>query len=286
MNKKLSVITINYNNCDGLRATMDSVLSQTAFDEFEYIVVDGGSNDGSRDLIESHSEKLGRWVSERDNGIYNAMNKGVSMSSGEYCLFINSGDFLHDTDVIGNILPFLDGTDVIIGRVLILKTGKLSGISEPLTMRRFYNGSLPHPATFIRRELLVTCPYDESYKIVSDWKFFIQNLIVGNASYRFLDFVISDYDCNGVSSIETGLANEERQKVYSELIPERILLDYIKFENGEGYQNTSYDRFFINLREYRRYSGFIYTLDVLIMKIAALFRKSANFAKAYPLKIK
>lgn len=286
MNKKLSIITINYNNCDGLRNTMASVLSQTAFEKFEYIVVDGGSSDGSLELIKSLSNRVTRWVSERDKGIYNAMNKGVSLANGEYCLFINSGDVLHDSDVINKVFPKLDDAGFIIGRIKLLKNGELSKVADPLTMQCFYNGSIPHPATFIRRDLLMSSPYDESYKIVSDWKFTIQKIIIENTSYTLLDTVISDYDCNGVSGINTGFVNEERRRVYAELIPERILLDYRKFYEGEGYKNTLYDNFFIDLREYRRLSSAIYSLDVFLMRVIAIFRKSAKFANRYPLRKK
>ena len=284
MNKKLSIITINYNNCEGLRKTMKSVLSQKAFEAFEYIIVDGGSDDGSLDLIKSFSDRVTRWVSERDKGIYNAMNKGVLLAEGEYCLFINSGDVLHDSDVINNVFPRLGGVGFVIGRVKLLKNGELSRANDPLTMQCFYNGSIPHPATFIRRDLLMSCPYDESYKIVSDWKFTIQKIVIENVSYKLIDTIISDYDCNGVSSVNTGFVNEERRRVYAELIPERILLDYRKFYDGEGYTNTLYDNFFIDLREYRRFSSVIYSLDVFLMRVIAIFRKSAKFANRYPLR--
>jgi glycosyltransferase involved in cell wall biosynthesis len=90
---KLSIITINYNNLEGLQRTVESVVNQT-WQEFEYIVIDGGSTDGSADFIESQSETIDYWVSEPDKGIYNAMNKGIAKASGEYLLFLNSGDHL------------------------------------------------------------------------------------------------------------------------------------------------------------------------------------------------
>ena len=93
MNNKLSIITINYNNLEGLKRTVESVINQTS-KEFEYIVIDGGSNDGSGAYIESKSEHIDYWVSEPDKGIYNAMNKGIAKASGEYLLFLNSGDHL------------------------------------------------------------------------------------------------------------------------------------------------------------------------------------------------
>ena len=90
---KLSIITINYNDAKGLRKTFDSIKNQTCH-EFEYIVVDGGSSDGSQSVIEEYEQYISKWVSEPDNGIYNAMNKGAKMSTGDYMLFLNSGDNL------------------------------------------------------------------------------------------------------------------------------------------------------------------------------------------------
>jgi len=86
MSTKLSIITINYNNCAGLKRTIDSVVSQS-FKDYEWIVIDGGSKDGSKDLIEQYSDSFTYWVSEPDNGIYNAMNKGIEKANGEWMLF-------------------------------------------------------------------------------------------------------------------------------------------------------------------------------------------------------
>ena len=91
MKKKVSVITVNYNNLKGLERTISSVLLQS-FSDFEYIIVDGGSSDGSKEYIESKQEYINQWVSEKDHGVYNAMNKAIRMAQGEYCIFMNSGD--------------------------------------------------------------------------------------------------------------------------------------------------------------------------------------------------
>lgn len=99
---KLSIITINYNNVNGLQKTLESVFRQTC-KEFEYIVVDGASEDGSKELLEQFLAKADfpfRWISEPDNGIYAAMNKGIRMAQGEYLHFLNSGDWLTDEKVV------------------------------------------------------------------------------------------------------------------------------------------------------------------------------------------
>lgn len=278
---KLSIITINYNNASGLEATVKSVLSQTCYDQIEYVVVDGASSDGSRAVLESNDGRITKWVSEPDHGIYNAMNKGVGMSAGDYCLFLNSGDVLHGESAIGQILPQLDGTDFVIGKVLFLNSGDTSDISEPLTMNRFYKGSIPHPATFIKREWLLKYPYDENLRIVSDWKFFIQALIIDNAPYKFVDAVVTDFDCEGISGTNLNLVHDEREKVLKELLPQRVAIDYLQFNKGAGYSDTTYDRFFVRLRDFK-YAKVIYSIDVAIMKVVAVFRKGARFVREFP----
>src|SRR4051812_22804100 len=100
---RLSIITINYNNVSGLRKTVESVVNQTSQD-FEYIVIDGGSTDGSVDVLKQYAKKIKYWISEPDKGIYNAQNKGILKATGEYCHFINSGDYLVKNDVIEKML--------------------------------------------------------------------------------------------------------------------------------------------------------------------------------------
>ena len=113
---KLSIITINFNNRNGLEKTIESVTSQTCKD-FEWIIIDGGSTDGSRELVEKKQKYITYWCSEPDSGIYNAMNKGIKKAKGDYCFFLNSGDRLHDKDVMMNVLGELDGTDFVSGNV-------------------------------------------------------------------------------------------------------------------------------------------------------------------------
>jgi len=281
---KLSIITICYNNIQGLKQTFNSIASQSARSQFEYIVVDGASKDGTADFLKENDAKINKWVSEPDKGIYNAMNKGVTFASGEYILFLNSGDCLHDSDAIANILYKLESTDFVIGKVLFLNAGTTSDVSEPITMNRFYQGSVPHPATFTKKELLEKHPFDETLKIVSDWKFFIITLILENCSYKLIEDIITDFDCDGISSTNKSLVDRERERVLNELLPPRVMLDYLQFKNGSGYNDTPYDKFFIKLRDFQ-YAKVLYSLDVLIMKTVSLFKKGARFARNFPTKL-
>lgn len=279
---RLSVITINYNNAPGLKKTLDSAAAQTSSGDVEFIVVDGGSSDGSKALISAHSGLLASWVSERDSGIYNAMNKGVKMACGDYCLFMNSGDAFHSPEVLEKAIPLLDGTEIITGRYMLMDSGELTSIEEPLTMLRFYTGSLPHQATFIRRDLLLADPYDESLRIVADWKLFMKKTIVENLPYKFVDLVVADYDCHGVSSTDAAQVQKERDRVYAELFPPRIMADYLRFVKGSSYSDTTYDRFFIELRNFDVTSRFIYKLDWLVVKAMSLFKKRLRFVRNLP----
>lgn len=283
-NIKFSIITINYNNSTGLKQTIESVISQS-YPNYEYIVIDGGSNDGSKDIIVDFSDRIDYWVSEPDAGIYNAMNKGVDAACGEYCLFLNSGDILHNDQVLENLSRECISVDILIGKVLYLNTKQLSSLPESLTMNHFYSRSIPHPAALMKRTLFDSVRYDESYKIVSDWKLFIEVLIMRNASYAHTDIVVADFDTCGISSLNKALVDAERMSVLSSMFPPRVMEDYIKFNSGEGYKTGDYDAFFIKLRSYK-YGSVIYTISVVLMRIVALFRPGASFAKNYPIFLK
>ena len=281
---KLSIITINWNNREGLRMTLDNVLAQSARDQFEYIVVDGGAPDGSGEMLASEYDgKIDKWVSEPVKPIYQKMNMGVRMATGDYLLFLNSGDNLHGTDAIKDVIDELHGEDLIIGNTIMLETGKKMAAHTPITLLSLYNHSIPHNAAFIRRELLIKHPYDENLRIVSDWKFFVEALILDNCSYRTIDAVIAEFDCNGLSSKNRDLCDQEREVVFKELFPERVMTDYFRFTKGGGYQDKPYDKFYVKLRRYR--SGkFLYALNVRIMHLIALFKKSARWSREFSAK--
>ena len=121
---KFSVITISYNNAEGLRKTMESVFSQTCAD-YEFIVIDGGSNDGSVDIIKNGEQKLSFWCSEADKGVYNAMNKGVSHAKGDYLIFMNSGDTFHGRDALSKVAALQLTSDIVACQILRMDNGQL-----------------------------------------------------------------------------------------------------------------------------------------------------------------
>ena len=231
--RRLSIITINRNNAEGLKSTLNSVISQSVGD-FEYIVIDGASFDNSVNIIKTAAERRKiKWISEPDAGIYNAMNKGVRMATGDYVLFLNSGDTFANENVLEEIRPLLDGSEFVIGRVNVTKNGKIVQTSknlgnQDLTLFYLYLFGIPHQAAFIKKELLERAPYDESLKINADWKSFVQEIVLRNASVRLTPHIISNYDGDGYSSTHMEELLIERKKVFEKIIPARIASDYLQ----------------------------------------------------------
>lgn len=200
----ISIVTINYNNCNGLKKTMASVLEQS-YSNIEYIIIDGASTDGSKAHIESCQQDLTFWVSEADKGVYHAMNKGVRASKGDYLLFLNSGDFLFNPSVLKDVSSHLDSEqDIYYGDIILCRSKesmKLIKSPNKLSFQFFYEGTLPHQASFIKRTLFKDIfLYNEDLAIVSDWEFFICAINKFNCSYHYLDVTISIYNAIGISS--------------------------------------------------------------------------------------
>lgn len=220
---KLSIITVNYNDSKGLQRTIESVVSQS-FHDYEFIVIDGGSTDESVDIIKKYEHHIDFWVSECDGGIYSGMNKGLRHAKGEYVNFMNGGDCYHSEDVLERIFALNINADII--------TGSHAGSPHPnvgqygVSMYDLYTGAIDHQASFIRRDLALLHPYDEKYRIVSDWKFFIEALVFDNCSFSFTDIIVVDVDMNGISNTNSDLDRQERNLVLKELFPERVLVDY------------------------------------------------------------
>ena len=231
---KLSIITINYNNAEGLRKTMESVLSQT-YKDFEYVVVDGASTDSSVDIIRAsalQAEGLEiTWISEPDKGIYNAMNKGIRMATGEYLLFLNSGDFLISDDVLKKVFENECTADILCARCNVSDNGKVVWTSNPpnqITFGTLYTIGLAHQSTFIKRTLFETCGlYREDFKYNSDIAFWYRAIIDHHATTQRIDVITTDYNLDGISSKENKTVQYIRE--YEEiLVPyDRFIPDYV-----------------------------------------------------------
>jgi len=334
---KLSIITINYNNAEGLRKTLASVAAQT-YDEIEHIIVDGGSTDGSVEIIREYAdneairlqgytairqEKNGkaddalpnrpiassphrheiRWISEPDKGIYNAMNKGIRMATGEYIEVLNSGDILavddvtermmaalaqqvrgYRLEVIGNgnsiaentalspnslitSSPIENGPAIFYGNMIKVNAqGQVVGKSgyTEYSLRQFYSSTLNHDCAYIRRDLFEEYGlYDENLKIVSDWKWYLQAIGLGRVKPEYVDIDVTIFDDGGISETNLALRNAERRQVLEELLPPAVLWDY----DTHAFEMEQMKR----LRRWHLY-GLVWFIERVCFKLEKWFR--------------
>lgn len=227
---KISVITVVYNAVADIEKTILSVMQQR-YNDYEYIVVDGASTDGTVDVIRRYENSITQWISEPDKGIYNAMNKAVCMAKGEYCIFMNAGDGFANQLVLKAVSLFLsDDFDVLTGCEYSTKNGKIIDYVKPqaqVTLKHLYISSISHQSSFIRRSLLLEYPYDENLRLVSDWKFWIQTLALGGKNYRAIDVDVSLFNHDGITFSQKEQGMKERQQVLFELIPNSLDSNYI-----------------------------------------------------------
>ena len=236
---KLSIITINRNNATGLEKTMRSVATQTV-KELEYIVIDGASTDGSIDAIKHVEPQMThlKWVSEPDSGIYNAMNKGLRMATGDYIQILNSGDCLAADNVTERMLKVLEkeGNPSILygnmvkcfpdGRKLVDK----NFAGRKVTMFEMFTGALNHSPTYIDRYLFEKYGYyDEQLKIVSDWKWYLQAVVFGGEQPKYVDMDVTLFEMTGISVTNKELLDAERRQVLEQLLPKPVIDDYERY---------------------------------------------------------
>ncbi|MFT3918518.1 glycosyltransferase family 2 protein [Cloacibacterium sp.] len=222
---KLSIITINYNNLEGLQKTFESVFAQT-YQEIEYIVIDGGSTDGSKELIAQNKDKITYWVSEPDKGIYNAMNKGIKVANGEYIIFINSGDTFFNETVVDKLLSIDNIYDIVYGDHNLLKidgSETVKHFPSLITISYLLLDTVPHLGTRIRKSLFDNNLYEESHKISSDWTWFFDALLQ-KVSFYHCNFIAVNFRLDGVSFINHNLGMEERLLHLKNKHPDYLLI--------------------------------------------------------------
>lgn len=242
---KISIITANRNNAEGLERTIKSVITQT-YTNYEFIIIDGNSTDNSVNIIKKYSEHISSWVSEKDSGVFNAMNKGIGVATGDYCYFLNSSDTLVDNGTLKNIFnnkeysaPFINGNQI---NDYGNGSDKVLALHRPITLFDFYKGTIKHQATFICRDLFNKYGlYDEKLKIVSDWKFFLEVIALNNEQPVFVDEDIVVFEWFGMSTNTQLLEKQkqERSQVLEELLPESILSDYQLLDQLSNYNDLA-----------------------------------------------
>jgi len=226
MKPRFSVITVNYNNAEGLERTLKSVISQD-YENFEYIVIDGGSTDGSVDIIKKHSDRISYWVSEPDGGVYEAMNKAVKIAKGEHSIFMNSGDEFYSSSVLSEVARYGDSYDLAVGISLNVSMGrKFTKVFPPqeLSLLFWENYSVVHQAAFMRTAMLREKLYDISYRIVADWKYMFSEYLSREYNYIPLPVVVCKFEGGGISD-NTERRNAERNKALAELLPPMLSLN-------------------------------------------------------------
>lgn len=214
---KVTVITVTYNAKDALEKTMHNIDVQD-YTNLEYIVVDGASLDGTISLLNSYTGKLDRWISEPDMGIYDAMNKGVAMATGDYCLFMNAGDCFAGPSVVSQVVKKFGGTDVIYGD--ILKDGNLKKSLSPRNCHKMY---YCHQAVFTRTNCLKEYPFDISHRFSADFKQAKQLYLAGK-TFKQTNIVIAVFDTTGISNTQRskGLLDNIRVICEVDSIQEKI----------------------------------------------------------------
>lgn len=221
---KLSIITINLNNKQGLEKTIASVMSQT-WRDFEWIIIDGGSTDGSKDVIanlaKNPASNISYWCSEKDGGIYQALNKGVRFAQGEYVNFMNAGDIFHNATVLKDVFVPNPVSDILYGDTMLVSTDNemFQACPERLTFSWFYQGyTICHQSSFTKRNIFDGITFDTKYLFLADRKFWMECMLKGY-SFQYCHVIISNYDCEGFSSKNTRFWNGEQQRIHNDVIP-------------------------------------------------------------------
>lgn len=279
---RLSIITINYNNAEGLRKTLVSVATQT-YHDIEHLVIDGGSNDGSVDIIKEYVNQSMMydvlWVSEKDKGIYDAMNKGVKKATGDYVYILNSGDALAAPDVVEKMMSILVGgtIDVLLGNIVRVYKNKTEYAPLPkaiddkkiddrltprpmdVSMYTFYRGTIPQDAAFVKRELYEKYGYfDEKLKICADWKLYLNMIALGDVKPMHVNIDVVLFDMTGVSNTDSERLKTEKRTYLEEILPASVLKDY----DNHAFDIEQMDR----LRKRHLY-WFVYFIERVFFKL-------------------
>lgn len=204
----ISVITINFNNRDGLRKTIQSFIAQNVSSFCEYIVVDGGSSDGSKIVIDHFSDHINSKLIEADTGIFNAMNKGVKLAKGKYCYFLNSGDIFESESTLEAVLKgnYFGVSSILSGEVLATRLGTRLGVADP-------HPWIVHQSAFVKTELLVQYPFDEELKIFGDLDFWTRLQADGKYEPDYIDVKICTMEMDGVGSNPKYIFQRLRDKI-------------------------------------------------------------------------
>ena len=279
MNMRLSIITINYNNAEGLRRTLASVASQT-YRNIEHIIIDAASTDGSVEVIKEYEKKIHlthstihiQWTSEKDKGIYDGMNKGIRKASGDYVWILNSDDCVASPDVIERMMAILEreSYQLLLGNIVkVYPSGKkisekkmrYANAPKPMdvSMLTFYRGTVPQDAAFVRRDLFEKYGYfDESLKICADWKLYLNMIALGDVMPKYVNIDVVLFDMTGISNANDALRLAERRAYLEQVLPSSVLKDYDNYH----FPIEEYNR----LKKYHLW-GIVYFIERVLFKL-------------------
>lgn len=238
MKQKVSIITITYNNLDGLKKTRESIISQT-YGDYEWIVIDGGSTDGTKEFLQEHADEMSYWCSEKDKGVYNAQNKGTSQASGDYCIYMNAGDTFYDKEVLEKVFSEIHEEDILYGDwAQVFPDGKKRYIepSDSVDYAFFFVDNICHQAMFIKTSLLKESPYDESYRLYADWAKWTEFAYKGK-TFKYIHQRICYFMMDGMSAENEENNEKERKRVIEECYPGSLKSMMLKWKEFTVIQN-------------------------------------------------
>lgn len=204
-NDKITIITVCYNSVNEIENTIQSVISQD-YDNVEYLVVDGKSTDGTLEIIRKYSKGISNWLSEKDKGVFDAMNKAIDMATGEWLLFMNAGDSFAESDIISsffNGVKYDDGVGVVFGDAFFLQPDNSLSYykATPFTKREsgIRDMGICHQAIFTRTSLARRFKFDFSYKYASDYNM-MMNIFKSGYTFSYNAIPVCIYNLDGISS--------------------------------------------------------------------------------------
>ena len=260
---KYSIITVNYNNKEGLCKTIESVIHQS-FRDFEFIVIDGGSTDGSAEVLKEYDAQISYWVSEPDGGIYQGMNKGIAKAIGEYLNFMNSGDCFYSSEILEKVSNYQSDADFIVGKDYHynseINKGHVSIQPPRTTMMHFFMATLDHQSSFIKRDLFKDSPYDESHRLVSDWIFYTEKIVKENKRVQFIPDIVCRREEGGLSEQQWQKNRKEIDQYLHQFLYPGIYEDYATLSKLD---RTSLYRLFSMIEDNKKRKLLVYCIKLI-----------------------
>lgn len=218
---KISIITVSYNALKTIEQTINSVVNQS-YPNIEYIIIDGGSTDGTVDIIKKYKDKIAYWISEPDGGIYDAMNKGIKVATGDYIQILGADDCMINEAVIADVVSDIKNKEADLYCYGVIGVDETALKEKYLGNHYVRNGNpkytmIPHPGMFVKREMYLKFPFDTSYKIAADYKFFLQCYLNDNVIFSYYDMPVVYFSLSGVSSKSVVLAEKENLRIFKDL---------------------------------------------------------------------